>query len=87
MGNFILALRTLLQLVPTILELIKAVEVPGFGVEKLETVIGLVLAAFDVLPDEVRKLIPVDTVKLFITKAVAVIIAFYNAVGIFKRST
>lgn len=85
MGNLLLVWRTLLGLVPVIIDLVKAVEMPGNGQAKLEAVVGLVLAAFDVLPEEVRKLIPVETVKLFVAKATSVVVSLLNLVGVFKK--
>ena len=86
MGNVLLIWKTLLGLVPVIIDVIKAVELPGNGSAKLEAVVALVLAAFEVLPEEVIKLIPVATVKLFITKATAVIVSLFNLVGLFSKS-
>ena len=65
---------------------VKAVEVPGNGPAKLATVMEFVMAGFEALPDDVKKLIPIDTIKVFLAKAVNAAVAFYNLVGVFKKS-
>lgn len=86
MSNFILALRTALAIIPEIINIIKALEVPGFGAEKLAAVVKIVLAAVDALPEELQKIIDASKFGAFIEKVVSIIVSLLNAVGIFKKS-
>ncbi len=47
---------------------------------------ALTIAGFDALLDDVEKLIPIDTIKVFLAKAINVAVALYNLVGVFKKS-
>ena len=76
----------MLGLIPIVLEIMKTVEVPGNGPAKLAAVIEFVIAGFDALPEDVKKLIPITTIKAFLAKAINVAVAFYNLVGVFKKS-
>jgi len=86
MDKFLLIWKTLLGLIPIVLEIVKAVKVPGNGPTKFSTVMDLTIAGFDALPDDVKKLIPIDTIKGFLAKAINAAVAFYNLVGVFKKS-
>ena len=85
MSKLIQIWSALLTIAPTIIAIIKAIEVPGNGVAKLETVTGIVLAGFDLLDNEIKKLIPVETIKAFITKVSEIVVKLFNLVGLFKK--
>lgn len=75
-----------LALIPAIKELISAIEVPGHGPEKLKTVVELVKAAYEIIPDDLKAAIGLDRVEVFVTKVVTVLVAYLNAVGVFRRT-
>ena len=85
MSTFITALKTMLALIPSILDIIKAIEVPGNGAAKLAAVTQIVLAAFEALPEEILKLIGGDKISAFISKIVSILVTFLNAIGVFKH--
>lgn len=87
MSNFILALRTALAIIPEIINIIKALEVPGFGAEKLQAVIAIVLEAVGAMPEELKALLDASKFGSFVSKIVSIVVTFLNAVGVFKKST
>lgn len=77
--------KVLMGIYPELMDLIKAVESPGNGQSKLETVLELVVPIFDGLPDEIRAAIGGDKIRALITSAINVIVAFFNATGVFAK--
>lgn len=77
--------KTILAIYPELMELIKAIEVPGNGSAKLSTVLSLVLPVFDALPEDLRNSLGGDNLKSLITGAINTIVAFFNLTGMFKK--
>lgn len=73
-----------LSLIPDIIALVKAIETTGNGPLKLKAVIDFIKAAFDLTPDDVQKAIGMDRVEAFATKVIGIIVAYLNAIGLFK---
>lgn len=86
MGNLLLALRTALAIIPQVIECIKAIEVPGNGAAKAAVIIKIIDAAFDLLPEEVKKVLDMSRVGQYAQKVVDLIVTFLNATGYFKHS-
>lgn len=78
-------LQLALGLVPQIIELVKAVELPGNGPQKLATVIEIVKAAWELIPEEIAQVIGLAKVEAFVAKVVPIIVMLFNAAGIFKK--
>lgn len=73
-----------LSIVPMIIEMVKAVELPGNGPAKLATIIEIVKAAWGLIPEEAAKAIGLDKIEVFVTKVVNVVVLLLNAAGVFK---
>jgi len=80
-----LILSIALGIIPQIIQIIKTVEMPGNGAEKAATVLGIVKAAFELLPDEVRKLIGGDKVANFVNSVIDLTVKLLNVSGVFKK--
>ena len=80
-------LKIALGIVPQVIEIIKAIELPGFGAEKAKAVCDAVVAAFDLLPDEIKKIIGSEKVHAFASAIITIIVTYLNLTGFFKRST
>lgn len=78
-------LQLAIGLVPQIIELVKAVELPGNGAQKLATVIEIVKAAWQLIPDELGHAVGLDKVEAFVAKIVPVIVQLLNAAGVFRK--
>ena len=87
MKELMLVISTALSLIPQILALVKAIECPGSGPDKLALVLNFVHVAFDELAPELKKLIGGEKIISFTTKVVALIVAFLNKVGVFSKSS
>ena len=80
-------LKLLPGLLTAVVALVKIFEVPGYGADKKEAVlivIGLALdfiAGFITLPIEKEKILD------FVGKAIDAIVACFNAINVFKKST
>lgn len=86
MSKLVTIWTALLSIVPTVFNIVKAVELPGNGLIKLEAVTACVVAGLDLLSDDLKKLIPVETLKAFVKKVVEAAVALYNVAGVFKKS-
>ena len=85
-GSIVKAITLALGIVPAIIELVKAVEIPGRGADKAAVVIDLVKAAFELVPEELKNLVGLDKVELFVRRTIDVVVAFLNRVGIFQKT-
>jgi hypothetical protein len=81
----LVVLQLALQLLPTIMNIVRAIEVPGFGAEKLALITKTVTEAFNLLPPDVKKQIGGDKIDSFVKNLVSYIVTFFNAVGIFSK--
>lgn len=73
-----------LNLIPAIKAIITEIETPGFGPEKLKTVIELVKASYEIIPDDLKAAIGLAKVETFVTKVVTILVAYLNATGLFR---
>ncbi len=88
MGSIITIVTTLLGVIPQIIDIVKAIEVPGNGADKAATVTGLVFNGLHRLPhpDVVSKLGD-NKVTEFIVKAINTVVGFLNKVGFFPKTS
>ena len=86
MGSIINTIRLLLGIIPALIELIKAIELPGNGADKAAAIIAIIKAAFEVIPDELKNIIGLDHVEAFVRKVIDIVVGFLNKVGVFKNS-
>jgi hypothetical protein len=75
-----------LGIVPQIVEVVKAIEVPGRGTEKLGVITALLQAAFDVLPDGLKAQIEANKIASFAVTVTRIVVDYLNATGVFARS-
>lgn len=76
----------ILSLVPRVLSLILAFEMPGEGEMKTQLVSDTVVAAIEALPDDTRAQIHADQVEPIIKTVTGLIVTYLNARGVFKKS-
>lgn len=74
-----------LGIVPQIIELVKAVELPGNGAAKLATVIDIIKAAFEIIPDEVKAIVGLPKIEAFVARIVPILVSLMNLAGVFKK--
>jgi len=86
MGSIINTIRLLLGIIPALIELIKAIELPGNGADKAAAIIAIIKAAFEVIPGELKEIIGLDHVEAFVRKVIDIVVGFLNKVGVFKNS-
>jgi hypothetical protein len=75
-----------LGIVPQVLEIIKAAEVPGHGTDKFKLVTGIVSAALGLLPESAKNAIGENKIMAFMEKVVNMLVSFLNITGQFKKS-
>ena len=68
------------------MNIVRAIEVPGFGAEKLGLVTKVVAETFNLLPPDVKKQIGGDKIDTFVRKLIEYIVSFFNTVGVFSKS-
>lgn len=85
MSKLLELLKLLPALIGAVMALMKAFEVPGFGAEKKEVVLAMVGLVFDTLGTLVELPIEKEKALEFIGKAIDAIVAFFNAINIFKH--
>jgi hypothetical protein len=81
----LVVIQIALGLLPTIMNIVKQIEVPGFGAEKLGLITKTVAEAFNLLPADVRKQIGGDKLEVFVKKVVEYIVTFFNVTGVFSK--
>lgn len=81
----LMVLQLAISLIPSIVELVKAVEIPGYGPDKFKLVVGAIRDAFDILPDDIKSQIGLNKVEDFAGKLVNRIVEFLNATGVFQK--
>jgi hypothetical protein len=87
MNAILLALRTALGIIPQVIEVIKAVELPGNGADKAKVVLGIVEAAFDLLPGDVLGVIDRNKIGAFVHRTLDLVVGLLNTAGVFKKAT
>ena len=85
MGNIIKIIQLALAIIPGIIELVKAIELPGNGADKAAVVLALAKAALELVPDDLAKLIGLDKVEGFIGRVIDIVVGFMNTIGAFKK--
>ena len=85
MANFLLALKTALAVIPEVIAIIKAIESPGGGPQKLSAVVQIVMEALGALPDELKGLINASTFGKYVEKVVGIVVTLFNSLGIFSK--
>lgn len=78
-------LKLLPALIGVLMALIKVFEVPGHGTEKKEAVLAMVGLIFDFLGSLIELPIEKEKALDFVGKAIDAIVAFLNAINIFKH--
>jgi len=82
-------LISLLQLFPTILTSVQAVEaaipLPSAGKAKLDLVLGTVSDVY-VSGQQINPQIPIATLLTFVSQTVSRVVATFNMLGIFKKT-
>lgn len=79
-------LQLAIGLVPQIIELVKAVELPGNGAAKFEAVIAIIKAAYQIIPEELAHAVGLEKVEAFVARVVPIIVTLLNATGVFKKN-
>jgi len=87
MANILKLLGFLAGLIPLVLNLIKEFEVPGWGPEKKKSVLDAVSLAYDTVNEIFPVIITKEKVLSFVGNLIDIAVAFFNLVGIFKKST
>ena len=79
-------LKFLPALITAVMALVKSFEVPGFGKVKKEAVLAMIAMLLDTLKSFLPEL-PLDKAQIldFVGKAIDAVVAFFNAVNIFKK--
>lgn len=75
----------IVELIKHAAELIKTFEVPGNGAVKKGIVLQMLETVFTALRERLNADIAWDSIKSIISNAIDAIVAFYNAVGIFRK--
>lgn len=83
--NATTVLQIAIGLIPTIIPLVKSIETPGFGEEKLQVIKTSVIASLKLLPDDVQAEIKADKIEAFTETVVNTIVSFLNITGAFKK--
>lgn len=78
-------LKIALSMIPAVIDLVKAIEVPGNGQAKLKAAQEFILAAFELLPDDIMEIITKEKILSFATAIISAIVNFLNLVGVFKH--
>lgn len=82
----IVYLKLGLAIVPEIIDLIKKIELPGNGPDKLALLLQIVGEAWELVPEELRKVLGLATVQRFVEKVTGYIVIFLNKFGVFKHT-
>lgn len=86
MASTLMILQLVIGLIPSILQAIQAVEVPGAsGVDKAGTVIGITTAALDELTPDMKSKIGADKFQSWLQKAIDMLVSLLNKAGVFKK--
>ena len=85
MSKLLELLKLLPALVAVVMALIKVFEVPGYGPEKKNAVLAVIGLIFDFLGSFVELPIEKEKALEFVGKAIDAIVAFLNAINIFKH--
>ena len=79
-------LQIALGIVPAVIDMVSKIEVPGNGAAKLKVVQDFIVAAFQMLPDDVKSIIGGEKLLAFATTVIGLVVSFMNLTGAFKKS-
>jgi hypothetical protein len=82
MGNFLKIIQLALGIVPMVIELVKAIELPGNGLAKKDAVLQIVTAAITTFSPEMG--VKVETIGRFVSQTIDIVVTLLNAAGVFK---
>lgn len=85
MSNFLKIIQLALGIVPFVIEMVKAIEIPGNGIAKKDAVLEIVTAAITTFSPELG--VKVDTIGRFISQVIDIVVTLLNAAGVFKPKT
>lgn len=79
----------LLALVPTIIENVRALESvisgPGLGPVKLKALIDIIRLIWELVPDDLAKVLKFDVIEGFVKSVVGVLVGAFNDAGAFQK--
>ena len=87
-SNVINGLKTAVQIVPTVMEVVKHFEVPeaqGKGQVKREAVLSLIDLVVGLLSAEAKAELGGNKVVQIVAGIIEIVVKFFNAVGVFKK--
>lgn len=87
MANLLKILQLALSLVPLVINLVKAIEMPGSGPDKAAAIVNIVRAALEIVPEELKGLIGLEKIEAFVQKVINIVVAFLNKTGVFEHSS
>ena len=82
MANFLKIIQLALGIVPMIIDMVKAIELPGNGLAKKDAVLQIVVAAITTFSPELG--VKVDTIGKFVSQVIDIVVTLLNAAGVFK---
>jgi len=85
MANFLKVIQLALGLVPMIIDMVKAIELPGSGLAKKDAILKIVSTAITMFSPELG--VKVETIGAFVSQVIDVVVTLLNATGVFKKST
>ncbi len=80
-------LQIALGIVPAVIDMVAKIEVPGNGAAKLKVVQDFIVAAFQMLPDDIRAIIGGEKLLAFATTVITLVVNFMNLTGKFSRGS
>ena len=84
MGNLLRIIQLALGLVPAIIETVKAIELPGSGLQKKDAVIEIVTAAIKTFAPEYG--VKIETISAFVSQTIDIVVTLLNISGVFKKA-
>ncbi|HEY6331738.1 MAG TPA: hypothetical protein VI756_20595 [Blastocatellia bacterium] len=87
MSQLISTAQFLLGIIPHIISIAEAIETPGNGTDKAATVVQLVVAAVQSLPESLASKLHLQSIEAFANKVLTIVVAFFNKVGLFQHTT
>ena len=83
MGSWLRAIQVIAALVPQIIDIIRAIEIPGNGADKLALVKDIIRAIIETLPEDIAGALK-GKLDWLLDRIVGAVVGFLNKVGIFK---
>lgn len=88
MATLLSALKIIAVILPTVISLVQAVELPGTdgqGATKKDLVLGIVSTAIGEFAEEIG--LPADKVNGIVGRVIDLIVGAFNKMGVFKKAT